>query len=127
MNVYFSIFAYVIDPPESGNVSLSPCSPEVTEVSITISEIANIGSPLPDVNCSAPGVTVLSDAIVVSCGSHTSGDIIRCNANNSYGSHIFYMLFFWEGKCAAVLLLLCRRLKIGVKFVMIYDFECQMH
>ena len=81
-------------------------------MSITISDIVNRGSPPAEVTCSGPGVTVGNDAIVVLCGSHMNGDMIRCTATNPLGSRIFF-LSYRQGKCiAAVLLLLCRRLQI---------------
>ena len=100
LNFYFSIFANFIDRPDSGNVTLSTCTLGVGEVSITISDIANIGSPTPEVTCNGPGVTVRNGAIVVLCGSHTNGDTIRCTATNPLGSRSFF-LTYRQGKCVA--------------------------
>ena len=83
-----------IDPPEAGNISLSTCSPGVNEVSTTISEIANIGSPTPNVACSAQGVTVENGIIRVSCDGRVNGTTIVCIATNPLGSEVFYLLFF---------------------------------
>ena len=83
-----------IDPPEAGNVTLSTCSPGVDVVSTTISKFANIGSPIPNVTCSAQGVTIENGTIRVSCDGHVNGTTIVCNATNRFGSDVFYLLFF---------------------------------
>ena len=76
----YSVFSNLyIDPPEAGNISLSTCSPGVDVVSTTISEIPNIGSPTPNVTCSAPGVTVENGTIRISCDGHVNFLLNLCN------------------------------------------------
>ena len=116
LNFYISVFANVIDRPDVDSVPLDTCSSEADEVLSTIRDIANIGFPTPEVNCSGPGVTVENGTVMVSCGSHMDGDTIRCNATNSLGSGIFFLLFSRPSKfSAAVTLLLCSRLCVRLR------------